>query len=1052
MAEYKKFKQVNNDYPEHVVLIQGKNSVGAFHESAVLISTIRIGSMKKNYAVVRSFANAEQVLQRRKISYVFLDNNLTPKRQVSFKNNSYNSILGLDTTEIQNMDDFVKGNDNYVVVKYSPSGTECNYHGKSILGHRYFKRYYTKGVVRLSLARIESVLHEHRASYILIDKEDNIIKTVTYDSKLIGEYFGLDIEDSTDAVIVADMKPTVNVTGSRPVIEAGISIADTSVKELADSAPESDSGFEIKDEGFQELSVEENDIVFDYDEAQDYQKQVELEEVDEDEFCDLASVRSIYFTAGFKRFYEKADRRIKSDIDNIIDNFRINDYEQLQTYLKKSTNKPLKGSKWNLEKLYVDNSSGHRLVWCRGEEMMWDGCESDSIVMIEYVTDHDKGQSRAAKKFDPNTELFRAFEKAENEKYDAFEESIPPYKLNRGSGKTVFIPQLTENQRKLVKLASPMMIQGCAGSGKTQVSVEILKTLIIKEQKPIYITFTDQLKGDIRAKIGKMPGLEKVDLSGCVKTVTDFFLDCMDMNQGDINYISREEFVTWKDKRYIHKKDNKYKNIDGDFCWTYIRGVIKGGTESKDDVMPREDFVQWMSKKEGVDGTVSNLIYDINEHANSSLYSDEKALDDNDLADVILNNPELKASVPCIIVDEVQDLTFKQIRAILHCVEHSNVYLCGDSNQRINPTIIDLDSIESLFLARNTELNKAYLGHSFRSGQSLVEFVNHLSELRREYVGNQSLFNEEKETSLRKDEDGLWATICNEKTIDFAEVFAIANEAGNCSIIVPDKETREKIIGNGKNLDDRVYTVQEAKGLEYDIVIIFDFISHKFADFEDIVNKKRKRDTFARVLFNMLYVACTRAKDKLIICESNCPEDIRKLIYKDISVKDSLTNIKGYLDLDQDDEGWLKEAEHLLEERRYKNAIKAYERVSGVDVENDIKKCRLMLDVEEAIGSIDTLDIVEKCAVELIDMEAYDFASQVYNQLKDRYDYVNSYSIYARYMNDEFVSSDDIRMAISEVGNEVTDMEIRNWGPYIEKKLESNGHMLTRMDEIMEKM
>lgn len=948
--------------PGYIVLFEGANAYCAFAENAMILRHVLWCNLSSFNGMEMSshkeLETLEYKLERKNVSYVLIDRNGSLYKRVDFSGNSYGEYSRL----------WLKVNASYKKDFESLDYSECM---KLVEGKRAFGCADTdadmlsamleceeivQGSIKYSynqnLRLIESALEKEKISYAIKGRDKLYKKYVTFYPNRYQDYLEL----------------------------------LTSVPEII---PEEDEAV--------------NDFVPSISDDLSTDQTARIEEIGRTEFEDFSSVRNIYFTQKFRRYYEKASREIRNNIDAILDKFRLLKEEDLRDYLKHKNNKVLQGSRYNFDKLYVDNSSGHRLVWCRADDIMLE-CMENSIIIIAYVENHDKGQRRAATTFDSKAALTLAFKEADELANDAlsdFEDKIPPYLFY----KRRFIPQLNGNQKGYLSSQPPIMLQGCAGSGKTQVSIEILSQLVAQGENPVYVTFTRELVDDIRDKVSHMPSLEDGSVREHIFSLTNFFLFMLGIERNSIKYIDESAFNKWKDNRFIHRKDARYINMNSKYAWTYIRGVICGGAIC-DRIPSKTEFIKWMRQQEGISDEDSETIYDIYHIYQKEVITGD-TYDDNLLAEMVLNNEELRGSINTIIADEIQDLTYIQIKALIHCVRDFNIYLCGDINQRVNPTIIDLDAIRAMFYQNGkSALSTYYLGNSFRSGQGLVVFLNHLSDLRREYIGLQSKEVEVQETSLRHDSEGFWATMCDRYTVDLTQVCKIAAEAANCIVIVPNKEKKDEVISFDKRLDGRVKTVQEMKGLEYDNVILYDFLSHAKEDFTEIFNGARKRDTFGRLLFNLLYVACTRAKDRLIICETTSDINMNSVVYKDITIKDSLENVRGFMQLEVDDEGWLKEAARLEYMQQFDMARTAYSRVEKIDCSKDILKCELM---SSAIKSIDENDelmeyLLKENGIKLIELEEYEYAVRLFEHLEEYTGDASINGLYAKLMSGYSVS------------------------------------------------
>ncbi len=1007
---------INNEYPDNLVLFQGKDSFGSVGEDAAALRHVLYCKLSEAQGVfVASHENYEEIvrkLEKKKVSYVVVNKKGHLFKTVDFSDNHY---YELTANKIKNLPDDYRMNELF-------SKERCKDHLGLIKGKEYY------GAVNDDSDILKMIVTCHH-----IDTDSNTGKRYSFGP----------LDDLEYALMRAHVSYYISENNKiDKIVSYENNQYEKHFSEMIKAQYESEEAYEH----------------IDYPEIEDLtdDEEIKQEQLSDEDLSEITSVRNIYFDPTFQRYYDKARVDIREKINEILDNFRTLEGNQMREYLQKKTNKSLKGTGRNIDKLYVDNSSGHRLLWTWGSDIF---LEQDSIVVIAYAEDHDKGQSREGANFDPNAEMRLAFkrsEKLQSEAANDFEEKIPPYLFY----KSRCIPQLNKEQRELLDLEPPVMFQGCAGSGKTQVSIELFADLIDKQQEPKYVTFTRELVDEVREKTKELPSLENEVITDRIMTINNFMLDILGEKSGDITVIGGKEFCKWKKTRYISRKDKKYKDVDPEFAWTYIRGVIKGGAADF-AVADRQTFKKYM-KKENVDESECDLIYDIFEDYEK--YRKEKgAVDDNDLARLVCEDETSAATVSTIIADEVQDLTYSQIAALNHCVKDYRIYLCGDINQRINPTIIDLDTIRKLYYQDGrSALQSRHLGSSFRSGRGLISMLNHLSDLRRKYIGRQDRNTEIPETSLRESGEGLWATICDENAMDLQDVCLIANEAANCIVIVPDENVRGKLTNENDQLNERIKTVQEMKGLEYDNVIIYDFLSHNSEKFSEIFKGEGKRDTFGRRLFNMLYVACTRATDRLIICESNCDSGMKELVYKDVTTKDTINSVRGFMQLEEDDEGWLKEAVRLEKMQKFESAIDAYSRIIKSDHTHDIRRCELMnnsnmiLEERKNAFTSEERDMLEDSlinnATELLTMNELGCADRLYNYLDDYFNKTNINALFTKVKTGQGVSSEYVQRVIKGTDDETISDNIVAILPYTESRLERNDVVVSDIKKKLEEI
>jgi len=90
--------------------------------------------------------------------------------------------------------------------------------------------------------------------------------------------------------------------------------------------------------------------------------------------------------------------------------------------------------------------------------------------------------------------------------------------------------------------------------------------------------------------------------------------------------------------------------------------------------------------------------------------------------------------------------------------------------------------------------------------------------------------------------------------------------------VTPDEHTRDSLAALFPEAESRIFTVQEAKGLEYDVVFTINVTSAYEREWRKILHEKNvKRQRRLRRFFGYIYVAASRARNHLIIAEEkNC--------------------------------------------------------------------------------------------------------------------------------------------------------------------------------------
>ncbi len=201
-----------------------------------------------------------------------------------------------------------------------------------------------------------------------------------------------------------------------------------------------------------------------------------------------------------------------------------------------------------------------------------------------------------------------------------------------------------------------------------------------------------------------------------------------------------------------------------------------------------------------------------------------------------------------VVIDEAQDYNYLQYIIIKEMFKKASFTILGDINQNINPyhKYDSLEELQDIFNDSNyLELKKTY-----RSTKEIIEYTNKILNLN--YV-NAIKKSNNKDVLIRYDMSNLIDDINRLKdtykslaiiTKEDREALVIYNSLKNKLDISLLSEESKKFIK-----DLVVVPSYIAKGLEFDSVIIID-LDHAF-----------KTDKY------LYYVACTRAREELIIYE-----------------------------------------------------------------------------------------------------------------------------------------------------------------------------------------
>jgi len=505
--------------------------------------------------------------------------------------------------------------------------------------------------------------------------------------------------------------------------------------------------------------------------------------------------------------------------------------------------------------------------------------EKTYILLLEVIFNHEYEKSK----------FLRGVKVDENKLQDVFDlnsisndEKIKISYLNQNKNYVHFLDKIIsfdKVQDEILHFPPPVIIIGSAGSGKTALSLEKLKTL---KGKILYTSLSSYLV-DNAAETYFGNGFDN-------KSQEIEFLSFKELIESieipKTREITFREFDNWfnRYKQTVSVKDS-YK------IYEEFKGVITGGIIDK-EYLSQEDYLSLGIKQSIFDSSTRTEIYNIFEKY--LVFKKE-----NNYHDInILSHRYLKKTKKIydyIFVDEVQDLTNIQLFLILSTLKKQLQFvLSGDSNQIVHPNFFAWSHLKTmLFKSAKENLNiLKILQTNYRNSPKITELSNRLLKIKNLRFGSidkestyliNSISKEEGSVNFYKDSEKLKKEL-NQK-IQKSTKFAI---------LVMDNSQKAEIKKYFKT--PLVFSIQEAKGLEYENIILVNFITTNDKEFRvitDGVESEQLKDDlkFSRVkdksnkelevykfYINSLYVAFTRAIENLYIIESSKKHRVLELL------------------------------------------------------------------------------------------------------------------------------------------------------------------------------
>lgn len=271
-------------------------------------------------------------------------------------------------------------------------------------------------------------------------------------------------------------------------------------------------------------------------------------------------------------------------------------------------------------------------------------------------------------------------------------------------------------------------------------------------------------------------------------------------------------------------------------------------------------------------------IYSIAQYYQERLEA-EGLLDEIDLCRRALNilNRDLQTaerfSYDLVVCDEVQDFADIQLALVLRLARSvSAVALAGDPRQIINPSGFRWEDAKQKFFERGLKVPEVHtLRLNFRCVGSVVKLANALLALKQRLVGLSGA--EPREDWKFQGKPPFLITGLSER-----EVSRHARPGGAGRIVLvrtPREQDRLKQLLN----TELIFTIYEAKGLEFDAVLLWKYCQDPKA--ADIWRRIRQGQSFdethaphIRHEVNLLYVAVTRARNTLIVYDGAKPAEV----------------------------------------------------------------------------------------------------------------------------------------------------------------------------------
>lgn len=470
-------------------------------------------------------------------------------------------------------------------------------------------------------------------------------------------------------------------------------------------------------------------------------------------------------------------------------------------------------------------------------------------------------------------------------------------------------------QNEVFGLRPPLILVGSAGSGKTVLTLEKLKQL---SGDVLYVTLSPYLAEKARNL---------------------YYANGYDNEQQDVDFLAYGELVesirmpegkalAFRDfAAHFSRRNSSSVLRDPHRVYEEIHGVLTGSIVDR-PFLSREEYLDLGIRQSIFLREDRDAVYDIFEKYLTFLKA-EGFYNNNIVA--FENLSRVRPMYDFVVADEVQDLTTVQLHLALQTLRSEDGFvLCGDANQVVHPNFFSWAQVKSMFYERRA-LGRAeimrVLDANYRNSPQVVGLANRLLLVKNARFGS---IDRESNYLVRpvSELSGEVELLVDEEKVRHHLNTKTGRSARTAVLVMRDED---KADARRHFQTPLIFSIQEAKGLEYETVIALNFVSAHGREFDAITEGVTTDDvradalTYARAkdkgdksldaykfFVNSLYVAITRSVRNLHLLERNPSHRLLELLGLTVRMKESKAKAQT-----STAEEWKEEARKLeLQERK----------------------------------------------------------------------------------------------------------------------------------------
>ncbi len=449
-------------------------------------------------------------------------------------------------------------------------------------------------------------------------------------------------------------------------------------------------------------------------------------------------------------------------------------------------------------------------------------------------------------------------------------------------------------QESVRRLIAPVVVVGSAGSGKTAVTLAKLREA---EGEVLYVTHSAYLAQSARA-LYEAHGFENPSQEASFLSYREFVETLHVPNGRELTFPA---FGSWFE-RHRQSLRSSLGDLDAHALFEEFRGVIGASAQGPLDL---PTYLALGSRQSLLNEQARTAAYALFERYRQWL-TDAHLYDLNLVAHEWL--PLAKPTYDFVVIDEVQDLTNVQLALVLACLKKPGQFLlCGDSNQIVHPNFFSWAAVRSLFwqgLAGEAAQRQtlSVLQANFRNTRTVTELANTLLKIKQARFGSIDRESNFLVQSASLQEGSVQLLAARDATLK--DINARTRASVQHAVVVLRDE--DKRAAREHFTTPLVFSVHEAKGLEYPHVILFALVSGQRSAYTEVCdgvtaadlaveslayNRARDKGDKSLELYkfyvNALYVAMTRAVQSLVLVESDTNHPLLGLL--GLKVADAVT-------------------------------------------------------------------------------------------------------------------------------------------------------------------